>query len=100
MRQPERDGLIIVRPWISRGTPSLEEVREITHQWLQTYNEERRRDALGSLPPAVFRERLLAGKNSTSELFDGEAYTSSSRSGKAWGNAGILICLAGYPIFT
>jgi len=47
---------------------SLEEVREITHQWLQSYNEERPHDALGSLPPAVFRERLLAGKNSTSEL--------------------------------
>jgi putative transposase len=47
---------------------SLDEVREITHQWLQSYNEERPHDALGNLPPAVFRERLLAGKNSTSEL--------------------------------
>jgi putative transposase len=47
---------------------SLDEVREITHQWLQSYNEERPHDALGSLPPAVFRERLLAGKNSTSDL--------------------------------
>jgi putative transposase len=47
---------------------SLDEVREITHQWLQSYNEERPHDALGSLPPAVFRERLLTGKNSTSEL--------------------------------
>ena len=47
---------------------SLDEVREITHQWLQSYNEERPHDALGSLPPAVFREQLLAGKNSTSDL--------------------------------
>jgi putative transposase len=47
---------------------SLDEVREITHQWLQSYNEERPHDALGSLPPVVFRERLLAGKNSTSDL--------------------------------
>jgi putative transposase len=47
---------------------SLDEVREITHQWLQSYNEERPHDALGNLPPAVFRERLLAGKNSTFEL--------------------------------
>ncbi|PTR17001.1 putative transposase [Nitrosospira sp. Nsp2] len=47
---------------------SLDEVREITHQWLQSYNEERPHDALGSLPPAVFREQLLTGKNSTSEL--------------------------------
>ena len=47
---------------------SLEEVREITHQWLQSYNEERPHDALGNLPPAVFREKLLAGENSTSQL--------------------------------
>jgi putative transposase len=47
---------------------SLDEVREITHQWLQSYNEERPHDALGNLPPAVFREQLLTGKNSTSEL--------------------------------
>ncbi len=47
---------------------SLDEVREITHQWLQSYNEERPHDALGNLLQAVFRERLLAGKNSTLEL--------------------------------
>lgn len=47
---------------------SLDEVREITHQWLQSYNEERPHDALRNLPPAVFREQLLAGKNSTFEL--------------------------------
>jgi putative transposase len=35
---------------------------------LQSYNEERLHDAPGSLSPAVFRERLLAGKNSISEL--------------------------------
>ena len=35
---------------------SIVEVREITHQWLQSYNEERPHDALGNLPPAVFRE--------------------------------------------
>ncbi len=47
---------------------SLDEVREITHQWLQSYNEERPHEALGNLPPAVLRERLLAGKSSTFEL--------------------------------
>ena len=41
---------------------SLDEVREITHQWLQSYNEERPHDALGNLPPAVFREQLLREK--------------------------------------
>ena len=47
---------------------SLDEVREITHRWILSYNEERPHDALGNLPPAVYRERLLAGLNSTSQL--------------------------------
>ncbi len=47
---------------------SLDEVREITHQWIITYNEERPHDALGNLPPVLYRERLLAGLNSTSQL--------------------------------
>lgn len=47
---------------------SLDQVREITHDWIKSYNEERPHDALGNLPPAVYRERLLARENSTSEL--------------------------------
>ena len=47
---------------------SLDEVREITHQWIVSYNEERPHHALGNLPPAVYRERLLAGLNSTLQL--------------------------------
>jgi putative transposase len=39
---------------------SLDEVRLITEQWLERYNEIRPHDALGSLPPARYRERLLA----------------------------------------
>ena len=45
----------------------LHEVRQITRDWLRSYNEERPHDALGSLPPALYRERL-AVINSTSEL--------------------------------
>ena len=45
----------------------LEQVREITEAWLKTYNEVRPHDALGRLPPVVFRARLKA-RNSTSEL--------------------------------
>ncbi len=41
---------------------SLDEVREITAEWLDQYNEIRPHDALGSLPPARYRERLLAAE--------------------------------------
>lgn len=47
---------------------STSQVREITDDWLRRYNEIRPHDALGSLPPARYRERLLAMENSTLEL--------------------------------
>ncbi len=39
----------------------LDQVREITQEWLTTYNERRPHNALGGLPPAVFRRRKTAG---------------------------------------
>jgi putative transposase len=39
---------------------SLEQVREITAEWLQSYNEERSHDALAGLPPATYRANLEA----------------------------------------
>jgi putative transposase len=47
---------------------SLDQVREITHAWIKSYNEERPHDALGNLPPALYRERLLATTASTFEM--------------------------------
>jgi putative transposase len=47
---------------------SLGDVQQITDEWLQRYNEIRPHDALGSLPPARYRERLLAIESSTSDL--------------------------------
>jgi putative transposase len=41
---------------------SIEDVRQITDDWLARYNEIRPHDALGSLPPARFREQLLAAE--------------------------------------
>jgi putative transposase len=45
----------------------LDQVREITADWLTKYNEQRCHDALGGLPPTVFREQKTA-ENSTYEL--------------------------------
>ena len=39
---------------------SLEQVREITAAWLQSYNEERPHEALAGLPPATYRANLEA----------------------------------------
>jgi len=46
----------------------LAQVREISHEWLISYNEERPHDALGSLPPTLFRQQVMAARSSTSEL--------------------------------
>ena len=45
----------------------LDQVRQITWEWLISYNEERPHDALGGLPPAVFRE-MQEAENSTFEM--------------------------------
>jgi len=47
---------------------SLTDVQQITHDWLHRYNQIRPHDALGSLPPTRYRERLLAMQSSTSDL--------------------------------
>jgi len=46
---------------------SLSQVREVPYRWLQTYNDTRPHDALGRVPPAVFRRRLEEAGNSTFE---------------------------------
>lgn len=38
---------------------SLDQVREITAEWLQSYNEERPHDALAGLPPATYRANVI-----------------------------------------
>ena len=45
----------------------LDDVREITNDWLIGYNEQRPHDALGGLPPAIFRQQQLI-ENSTLQL--------------------------------
>lgn len=39
---------------------SLDQVREISAQWMQEYNEERPHDALARVPPATYRAQLEA----------------------------------------
>ncbi len=45
----------------------LDQVREITHEWLIEYNEQRPHDSLGGLPPSLYKLKLET-KNSTFEL--------------------------------
>ena len=42
---------------------SLEQVREIRAEWLQSYNEERPHDALAGLRPAMYRAQFEAGNS-------------------------------------
>lgn len=46
----------------------LEQVRELSAEWLRIYNEERPHDALGRQPPAVFRALIESRTTSTSDL--------------------------------
>ncbi len=49
---------------------SLEEVREITHEWMIAYNEERPHAALNHLPPAVFKRQLNINPTPDTSTFD------------------------------
>lgn len=40
---------------------SLDQVQELSAQWLREYNEERPHDTLAGIPPASFRARITAG---------------------------------------
>ena len=40
---------------------NLDQVRQMTAEWLRTYNEERPHDALGDQTPAAYREAIEAG---------------------------------------
>lgn len=37
---------------------SLDEVRNMAHDWMTCYNEERPHDALGSIPPSLYRQQI------------------------------------------
>jgi putative transposase len=43
---------------------SLDQVREISAQWMQEYNEERPHDTLGRVPPPLVSGRQTAGSSS------------------------------------
>lgn len=47
---------------------SLPEARDLTEEWLDRYNEVRPHDGLGSVPPARYRELMLATRNPSFEL--------------------------------
>lgn len=43
---------------------SLSQVRELVHQWMTAYNEERPHSALGNLPPRLFSQQITPTKPS------------------------------------
>ena len=47
---------------------SLRGVRQITGHWIREYKEERPHDALGKIPPTMFRWHTENAKNSNYEL--------------------------------
>jgi putative transposase len=48
---------------------SISDVQQITDDWIKRYNEQRPHDSLGKLPPAMYRQQLLAKEeNSTLEM--------------------------------
>jgi len=57
----------------------LEQVRDITHEWMIAYNEERPHEALNHLPPAVFKRQLNNNPPPEPLLFnctlDGDPYS-------------------------
>ena len=42
---------------------SLSQVRDLVHQWMIFYNEERPHDALGNLPPSLFSKQQTQNHN-------------------------------------
>ena len=47
---------------------SIEQVQQITEEWLREYNEQRPHDALGGIPPRQFLPRLTTAANSSNQL--------------------------------
>lgn len=52
----------------------LDQVWEITHEWLIEYNEQRPHDALGGLPPSLYKLKLETKNSILNCPVDGEAY--------------------------
>ncbi len=47
---------------------SLSQVREIVHEWMSEYNEERPQDSLGNLPPSLFKKQIKDPPKTTKRI--------------------------------
>lgn len=47
---------------------SLQQVKDITQEWMHQYNHERPHDSLGGIPPCLFMQRLTTAANSSNQM--------------------------------
>ena len=53
----QSDGIVALRATVAYLFESISEVRQLTDEWLRTYNHERSHDSLEQVPPLTFLPR-------------------------------------------
>lgn len=76
---------------------SLDQVREISADWLRSYNEEQPYEALGCLSPAIYPAHLEAKTFLLKCLVDREAYNTSYNKVLDLQNRNSYMYCFGYP---